>query len=650
VRALRLVSGALLASTACSDQPQFGDATSTSASTATTTTSAIASTAASASTASGETSSSTGAGAGGADGGGGPGPGGGASEGGAGVGGSGGADPCAALHVAPDGDDAATGCEDAPLATITAALVRAAEDAFDTVLVCSGTFEEELVLGETPLTLRGGHDCLTWEEGADSATRVTAPPMATTTVAMVADGSVTLEDVEIAGPVIPLDADIVPTSIGLRVDGGEHVLRDVAVYGGTSTPSAGYGSIGVSLLGTTSLLERVIVTGGAGTSPDTVGSIGIHVEGGAPRLHQCTVSGGAGVGAVGSLGIVVSLADLTGDAAILGVGVDGGAGRNDDDGSLATAGVAVLNGGVVQIEDSFLSGGEGALANEPPGDCTSDRTRLEAYALYVDPGTAATVVRSRLFGGTSDGAGAEAHITGAARVNDGFLRVEDSLLVTGSSTPTGSCYFTPRGIWMIGSAEVEVSRSTIVARAQGDTTAIWNDAVTGRLAVDGSLLVSLPEGDGVGRTVNWNWADCQATPPDLTSFTDNALVPRTILARMCDQDRQDMPALLEIMPARTPRGGTFEVRSSCSSQDCVLVGLCVDTVACLNALFEDEWDSDGGYEALFLGGLQPNPLIPCEIAEGASVDAACDGDDALGTARTSPCSIGGREIDDACAD
>lgn len=644
MRALRLASGVLLASAACSDQPQFGDAATSAAST-TATTSAV-SASSSSSTA---PSTSAGEGAGGSDGGAGPASGGGTGEGGAGAAGGGGG-PCDALHVAPGGDDDATGCEDAPMATITAALARAGADGFDTVLVCAGTFQEELVLGVVPLTVRGGFDCRTWDGRNAEPTRITAPPLVTTTVTLVADASVTLEDVTIDGPILSLQGALDAASVGLRVDGGDHVLRDVTVFGGTASPTVGSGSIAISLLGTTSLLERVVATGGTGVSVDTAGSIGIQVEGGAPRLHVVTVSGGAGVGPIGSLGVVVSQADLTGDATIISLAVDGGTGRVTDDGALATAGLALVNGGIAQIENSLLGGGNGALANRNLPACgTGDRPNLEAFALIMDPGTSASVVRSRLFGGNSDGTGADAHITGAVRVNDATLKVDDSLLVTGSSDPADACYFTARGIWMLGTAQVDISESTIVARAPGDTTAIWNDAPAGGLAVDGSLLVSLPEGDGLGRTVVWNWADCQASPPDLSSFMSNALVPRSILAQWCGGlDTQDMPALIEVMPAATPRDGTFEVRFTCSSGDCIVVPACVDPGDCLEALFANEWEADGGYDALFLGGLEPGPLVPCRIAQGGAIDANCTGLDAIAAGRSSPCSIGGREIDDAC--
>jgi len=72
------------------------------------------------------------------------------------------------VFVSPRGSDAAAGTLAAPVATLATALQRAVETSRHHVLICTGRYEENLLLqGEHVVSLHGGYDCSTWARTAE---------------------------------------------------------------------------------------------------------------------------------------------------------------------------------------------------------------------------------------------------------------------------------------------------------------------------------------------------------------------------------------------------------------------------------------------------------------------------------------------------
>lgn len=161
------------------------------------------------------------------------------------------------------------------------------------VHVCQGTYTEEALVLDYPLSLLGGYDCGSFKK-ANGGTLIADGNKGANRTALTVRGAALTRAISISGLTIrPTNADQfidpVVTTVAIAVrDGASPTLRNLAIEGGRSPDRMGL-AIGIDISDASPEIADVSVLGGIGTQE----VIGVRIAGGAPFIHDSKVIGGS---------------------------------------------------------------------------------------------------------------------------------------------------------------------------------------------------------------------------------------------------------------------------------------------------------------------------------------------------------------------
>jgi hypothetical protein len=572
---------------------------------------------------------------------------------------------CATQYVAPDGDDARSGCApETAKRTIYAALDianRFPDGGKGTVLVCKGNYVEQQLQLRSGVTLRGGYDCAGW-------TRVPGygyPMFDTTNETVITNAPSWSPTLRVTGGVVDgvtiHGAALASCSVAVLLRGDAVITNDRIVASGTTCDS-GAGSIGVAIddASGSPLVANDDIHGGAGHSDadDGAGSVAVLVHGGAtPHIHDNKLDGGKGTtasaSAAGSIGL-----QILGPASpnpVENNSIYAGDGYNST--GDAARGIYVTGHASVDIIGNSIDGGSGR------------GTQATAAITAHDAGSI-RVWRNRLYGGLS-------HAPRAIDVA-GYTHVEivNNMIYSGDGNgqnPTG-----PVGIWLAADLAIIRSNTIIAHQAAGppggipifittSSSGVTNQPAVGATIEDNILGTS---GGTDGFAIS---ADGCAAQGIIASFSNNvtlnatpfrysaAVDPRVCVASAIASDDAIAAELTGACTSLTTGAcasfggaratGNLNLRASCTGDSgCLTVAACSSVDGCLAALFSS-WDTFGGLPTLEGPGWQLAATTPCAVARSSLDLTALGGEyseDLFRGLRTTPPSMGADEYDGAC--
>ncbi|WP_394822706.1 right-handed parallel beta-helix repeat-containing protein [Pendulispora albinea] len=554
--------------------------------------------------------------------------------------------PAGVLYVSNAGDDHNYGCaQTAPRKTIgaTLGLARALGMKNHEIHVCAGTFRENGLAIDHPVSLRGGYDCTTW-------TRTEGYGMAGGF-----DGvnQTILEHVEAGGATLGIRGASVGPQVrvdGLTIRGGQFaqgggavllssgaapVLANNVIAGGSAVSTGDLiGSYGIYVQsGASPEITESAIAGGSGTGQGSFGSVGIAMasDAGQPRIHGNRIDGGSGTTTLGvaSTGLLFAgKAPLTGDRAVRNNVIRGGTGRALGASGTGSIGVIVNDAAAIELSKNVIEGGSSTCAGACP-----------VRGVSVTRTQGARIVQNRIYGGDATPASATAWGVLVAESGDAVL--ENNMVHGGGKAGTLNTVFA-----------VEVSQSTAVAvrgntlftspsAAGGQSQALGITRQSSSVTVENDLLI----GSRSPRDVGLLLFACPAGGA-LTTFRNNAFanfgdtlafsVTTTNVA--CDT-RGSFTTIAALEQFATNTAGAPAARVSGS----------VQSGAALSAIFSAWTDVESGYPELVKAGWTLLPKAPCAIARGGFDLRDTLAADAFGKARTAPLTIGAEELTDDSA-
>jgi hypothetical protein len=562
--------------------------------------------------------------------------------------------PGGIVYVAPTGADSNDGCtKTTPLATITRALavVSSQNAAGEEIHVCKGTFTEDDMVVDYPVSLRGGYDCATWARtasfGYPQFDGINATVLATT--AANPSGNTLAIAGNTIGAAVVIDGLTVEgpgtggfTKLGAIIVSGNATptLSNDDIEGATTSSVATVG-LRLSIEGAPTVLMNRIGGGGGAT-----GSFGVDVgQSSALYLHDNVISGGTSP--TFSWGVIASTdVPLAGQPEyVLHNTINGGTGTTVIGLDLTDLSISVVG--------NVITGGAASCAG---GDCASTGVRLD-----VDESVpfVVTVAQNRItsgtvavpMGGTPSMIGLLAH--GLAR-----LDVQDNAIQAGSQGNTEGT-----GLAL---------QSVTAANVQGNTVYGYGAALTldtvADVDIDGNLFLTDTSGTAVTACTGTSKVD---------SLLGNAFVntPNLVSASCSAGALTTVTSVESLYGASAIRGasGNRRVSSACGAVDsatqCITEAACVpgatDQKVCITHVLAT-WDdpSQGAADLLDLSrGWKLATPAPCGLAQafatpltdalavdGGSALGGADDDlvDILGTTRSIPVSIGAYEDDGPC--
>ncbi|HVJ89939.1 MAG TPA: DUF1565 domain-containing protein [Labilithrix sp.] len=235
--------------------------------------------------------------------------------------------PDRVMFVSVEGNDGNDGCsQSAPLRTLSGAIALAATRRLERheLHVCRGTYEEDGLELDYPVSIRGGYNCASWTRGDRfgkagkfddiNTTKLSLPPTATSTMTLTVTGTAITSDVLLDGLTVEGRGAGTDGSIALVVkDGASPTLTELAIRGG-KTSASGTGSMAISFRsGARPTLKDSLVHGGSGTG--NIGSVGVRVDAAQALLQGNVIDAGDGTGSgSGAIAIHVAGKDGTGAA------------------------------------------------------------------------------------------------------------------------------------------------------------------------------------------------------------------------------------------------------------------------------------------------------------------------------------------------
>jgi hypothetical protein len=370
------------------------------------------------------------------------------------------------LYVSVGGSNSNPGTEAQPLATVSAAVTKAAASSPPSAVdVAAGTYNEGAgVSVPSNITIEGGFDPSTWQQSSSETTTITGSPQA-----VLANGAtgVLLDDLTLQGSA---PSGYAQSAYGLRaVNGSSLTLQAVTVIGGNATAgqagaggdqgqggqNGGTGGNGQSSGGCTSSYGS---GGGAGTyvtAGGSGGNGGCSGGNGAVGASGQTASGGADGGAGGFGG--------TGDDQDLTFGGNGTNGANGTKGALGSGGGNQL--GNAGVSWAGIAGGTGGTGQYGGGGGGGGGGGAYTYCVIFG-------VDCTYYGGAGGGGGAGSGAPGTGG--------------TGGSSGGGSF-----GIYLWNS-DVTLTHCAVTAGAAGGGGAGGNGALGGQGGAGGN------GGNGIG--------------------------------------------------------------------------------------------------------------------------------------------------------
>lgn len=600
------------------------------------------------------------------------------SDGSAGNDGGDGGIVCDVVYVSPRGNDGDDGCTTAtPKKTIGAAVLLAKTlVTVNEIHVCAGTFDEPVTL-DTPVDLKGGYDCGTWNRTATygyptfDAVHETLVGGSQLPAAVVVTGATIASAVEIDGlTILGAKSKSAQDGVALRIgQAAAPVVSNCRIVGGATFSVTGDGSVGARIeAGAKPEIRFNYIDGGTGVSyvADGAGRAGLVVDSASPFVHHNHITGGAAVpessDGIASVGLVLRDAPMLNEAnsrPILSNQIEGGDGDGGD--LISSTGLLALGATDFDLVDSVVR----------PGDCLGEA--VQTYGVCSLATGAVRVLTSRIFGGNLSnpnqpnyGFRVGVWIDGAASFfaeNDmvyggvpvvGFSGGSPSFAislanVTGAEVRHCTLYSGPSGFPTVGTAlrmygavtKVVLQNSILAADAS------WNESLyVEECASAGSF-------ERVENNLFFNYAAIGVSLPIL-GYGESPASPCGVNEYFSEVDAFTNHLKTTCTGATpgpcasfggTKVSGNRTLRKTCGADTgCISWPTCDgSSLACLQSVFDGWTASDNGLSTLFGPGWKLAPEVPCSIAKsGLNLGVT---NDLLGKPRTIPPSMGAAELD-----
>jgi hypothetical protein len=591
--------------------------------------------------------------------------------------------PCTTLHVSPAGNDTSSGCAPGePKKTIGAALDRArASKDVSTILVCAGSYDQELVL-DLPIQLLGGHDCSSFSRTADYGHPVFDGVNKTTIGGQTLPAALRITGTAI-GPSTLVDGFTVRGASGadqsdgaaMKIDSGAApVVSNCEIIGGSTISVTGPGSVGLAIeSGAKPEIRANQIDGGTGSTyaSESVGRAGIHVDGATPYLHDNAVTGGAAAPkpsyGIGSAALVLRDAGPLTEAAGRPVWRNtfhGGDAIGQEDG-VASAGVLLLGGTEVDLVENSIR----------PGRSLGKAVQLRGVESRSSG--ALRISQCRIFGGDPNSADPSQGFRVGAMINgaesaliensmiyggvpiDGYSGPSPSFAValanvTGATLRHNTLYSGPSGFPTVGTVlhanhgvTGTVVQNNLMANAAGWSEPFYIEpcASFGTFErVQNNLLFNL------GKPVPNVMAQVYGYGPSPLG----SCYGWQSFANLDDLSSHFLTNCSPTTPGPcTSFGGTKVdgnrvLRSECDGESGCIPWQACDAAAlpCLQSVIEGWSTSDNGLSTLFGPGWKLAADLPCAVTQ-SSLDLSVPFD-LFGTPRTTPASMGAHEQDGPC--
>jgi hypothetical protein len=581
--------------------------------------------------------------------------------------GAGGGASCTVLYVSNTGDDKQTGCDSAlPRRTIASALATLdSQKTGGEVRVCAGMYKEPPLQIQSPISLRGGFACDTWQRTTNFGY-----PM------FDGENSVTLQCLD-------NNADATLTLYGNGV--GRSVIVDGLIVNGPN-PGTQKGSGIFVRKGASPQISDNQILGGYASLPDGVATAGMRIfEESSPLVMNNKIDGGSGAVEkhAGSAGVILN-STAVGRPYIKGNTISGGSGQSASVGS-GSVGLLIVNDATCTldpdpknsnpIEGNTILGGSGTSA---------DSSGAIGVSAQGNMGVKVDLLRNKIKGGT--GTGNVSDSLGVS-VSGGHVRLLANRVYGGDNGSKTSK--TNGGVDISGIVtDVELTNNEIhagnkaadflsgplsfgvrfkdvkFAVARHNTifsgTAAPNGQSTAVLVGGGSLYLSIDNnilmGSGVNGSVPLLLDSCvMAKPiaPSIVFFRSNLLfnaVPDAGLLRYGTCGMGSFPTTTSLEAelqknADTQASNNLTVNASCAMEPgCITLSACTPGNACLSNFFEFWKSNSTGYDNLFNNGWLLHQGDPCKVMESSFNDTNQVPDDFLAQKRSMPPSIGAHEF------
>jgi hypothetical protein len=548
------------------------------------------------------------------------------------------------------GMDSNPGCSSgAPKKTLAATFAAAkAAGTVTTIEVCAGSYPEDPLTLDFPVSLLGGYACSDWTRSTtygypsfDPTNETTVAyagpvtsvsPGATLTVTGTALTSSTIVDgFTLQGPA---SGSFSTTGAAVLVSGGssptlsnDQLQGGGAAYTGVGTGDPTPGSAGIVVNDSASPgIKADLVSGGSGTTGAGAGngSAGFYADGtnGDVTIQGSTIHGGTGQATgptgTGSTGVLIETA--TGTSPVYTVEtsrIDGGYGQGT---TRATRGLYVDTGGsaTLDLKSCFVEGGD--EVNDSGGATTG--TLCPHGVEFVAKGNV-NVTGNRIYGGRCNipSPDNQASLYGLYVTGGAVLVAENNMIHMGTSGVSHEA----AALGIAGTTGDVIRHNTLVAGpSTGSATvaALWiENGVTGAVIENNILAASGLAPDSTGFLLS---CPADAGTNAIQSFQYNLVFAQTFglmqvqncgaTATYTSVDAMDA-ALVSMQPGITAVGNlTFAPSAAVCGGDsgCIAFASCASQATCLTSVF-------AGFDVNSYGYLN---LFPAAAAADAGLDAA----------------------------
>jgi hypothetical protein len=547
------------------------------------------------------------------------------------------------LYVSGSGDDANDGCTpDTPKQTVRGAIayVKTVGAIGHEIRVCRGTYSEAQIVVDYPVRLMGGYECTTWKQTptygyptfdtTNETVLVNAAPAADATATLAVRGAQVGADVVIDGFTVEGTQESGDNSVGVLIeDGARPTLSNNVVRGGAG-PAL---SAAVDIRGGAGPdIQRCSLQGGAAAF-----TFGVLVADSVPHLHQNVIVGGHA--SFGGTGFAISSVSALSLDAASGTAVE----LNDIVGNLGPGGaVGVSVGGEMSVElrRNVIQGGAVDGANEARGVVASTSGTMTIHANRIVAGTRgfglgarptvlvgvdlygthdSEIVNNRIHGGVVSGPG---HTYGIQLMAEGTFVAHNTIFAGISESGTGILVGSP--------VDLEIQNNLLVGGGDAGFGLVLPDCGGSLASLENNAFVN--HGSGAA------------------SVQTRSGCPSGVMLRVWEAE-----AALAMGYPGADVENNVDVAADCDPETpwkCADVDACAPASAsdaCVQSIFA-AWTADeaGVPELLMPEGWALADPSPCAISQGGRDPSTPVAVDALGVRRTSPLSIGARELDTEC--